>query len=556
MQVITLNVFNFTALWQCLLTIIDICADVAIAIDPQGVIATNSDVSIKVNIFLPSSAINAIDCTGNLGNGAPVAVDTNTTFREKYYAANSYTIEIHCYSQPPSHVMTWPRTLVVEDLFTNDNLDLHCIICNGRYSQTNDFQTAFRHNKAKPIRYQLSVGGLSGFKSTLTTHDLLTQVDFYLTTTDQKKLSAGVHDFILVAFNYISTFVLEQQLYISLYLKNLSIECDLYIGMKPNSFIVEVSLGAGAPANVTIWLKRSDYTLATAGKFCKQEHDCKQFSVAIKNPGSIGSYYLEALAENTLNNVIADPITVHCLPQIYDLYVFASTSRATADTELSILVRGDNGIFNMTVQADNQLMTRQLTIDQTKKRNLIARLPFDGSDYEVEEFVVTLSIPGFHDVNITITNEKQFFNYTHSFPIGRRFSCVKKIQMRGAAVSSAYNPIKSSGKIVLSTDVIVDCVENSLLTFAWTIYKTSLLYDVPKPKDKIYLSNTDLTQPEIVINENQLEPGRYVAFVEVRANINSATPSVVEKQFAFFEIAAESLVVRIEGGNRREIGEK
>ena len=159
-------------------------------------------------------------------------------------------------------------------------------------------------------------------------------------------------------------------------------------------------------------------------------------------------------------------------------------------------------------------------------------------------------------MNITITNDQQFFHYTQRLSIGQRFSCVKKIQMRGAAISSAYNPIKSSDKIVLSADIVVDCVENSAFTFAWTIYKTSLLYDVPKPKDKIHLSNTDLTQPEIVISRNKLEPGRYVAFVEVRANINSVTPSVVEKQFAFFEIVAESLVVRIEGGNKREIGEK
>ena len=556
MQVITLKVFSFTAFCQCLLNLIDLCADAAIAVDPQGVIAINSDVSIKVDIFLPSSAINTMDCTGKLGNGRIVSVDANTTFLQKYSDVSSYTITIDCESQPPSIVLRWSRKLVVEELFTNEILDVQCIICNGPYSQTNDFRMAFRHNNAKPVHYQLSIERLPFFGSTVTTPGSFTQVDFYLTTNDQQKLGAGVHDFILVAYNYISTSVLEQQLYISLDLKNLSIDCDLYIGMKPNSFVVEVSLGAGAPANVTVWFKRSNQTLARVVRFCKKENECKNFSMSIESPVDIGQYYLEALAENSLNNVTVDPITVHCLPQIYDLYVFASTSRATADTELSILVRGDNGIFNMTVEADNQIITRQLIIDKTKKRNLIARLPFDGSDYEIEEFFATFSVPGFHDVNITITNEKQFFNYTLRFSIGQRFSCVSKIQMRGAAISSAYNPIKSSGKIVLSTDIVVDCAENSAFTFAWTIYKTSFLYDVPKAKDKIYLSNTALTQPEIVINENQLKPGRYVAFVEVRANINSVTPSVVEKQFAFFEIAAESLVVMIEGGSRREIGEK
>ena len=549
-------IFNLTAFCQRLHNIIDLCEGAAISVDPQGVIATNSDVSMKVDILLPSSAMNAIGCTGNLGKGAPVSVDANTTFLQKYSYANSYTIIIECESQPPSDVLRLSRTLVIEEFFTNEILDVKCIICNGRYSQTNDFQTVFRHNNARPVHYQLSVGGLFRLRSQVETPGSFTQVDFYLTTTDQKKLTAGVHDFILVAYNYISTSVLEQQLYISLDLKNLTIECDLYIGMKPNSFIVEVGLNAGAPANVAVWFKHSNQTLATVRKFCKLENDCRNFRVSIKNPENIGQYYIEALAENSLNKVIADPITVHCLPQIYDLYVFTSTPRATADTELSILVRGDNGIFNMTVEADNQLMTRLLIIDETKKRNIIARLPFDGSDYKIEEFFVTFSVPGFHDVNITITNEKQFFNYTHRLSIGQRFSCVKKIQMRGAAISSAYNPIKSSDKIVLSTDVVVDCEENNPFTFAWTIYTTSLLYDVPKPKDKISLLNTDLTQPEVVINENQLEPGRYVAFVEVRENINSATPSVVEKQFAFFEIAAESLVVRIEGGNRREIGEK
>ena len=509
-----------------------------------------------MNIFLPSSAITNIDCTRYSRNTVPVAVDANTTFLEKYSDAGSYTITIDCVSQPSSDILRWSRTLVIEELFTNEILDVKCIICKGRYSQTNDFQMAFRHNNAKPIHYQLSIGRLSFSMSKVTAPGSFTQVDFYLTTNDQKKLSAGVHDFILVAYNYISTSVLEQHLYISLGLKNLSIECDLYVGMKPNSFIVEVSLGVGAPANVTVWFKRSNQTLARVVRFCKKENECKNFSMSIESPGDIGQYYLEALAENSLNNVTVDPITVHCLPQIYDLYVFASTSRATADTELAILVRGDNGIFNMTVQADNQLMTRRLIIDKTKKRNEIARLPFDGSNYEVEEFIVAFNVPGFHDVNITIKNDQQFFHYTQRLSIRQRFSCVKKIQMRGAAISSAYNPIKSSDKIVLSTDVVVDCAENSPFTFAWTIHKTSLLYDVPKPKDKIHLSNTDLTQPEIVISRNKLEPGRYVAFVEVRANINSVTPSVVEKQFAFFEIVAESLVVRIEGGNKREIGEK
>jgi len=49
----------------------------------------------------------------------------------------------------------------------------------------------------------------------------------------------------------------------------------------------------------------------------------------------------------------------------------------------------------MTVQADNQLMTRRLIIDKTKKRNEIARLPFDGSNYEVEEFIVAFNVPVF-----------------------------------------------------------------------------------------------------------------------------------------------------------------
>jgi len=255
----------------------------------------------------------------------PVAVDANTTFLEKYSDGGRYTITIDCVSQPSSDILRWSRTLVIEELFTNEILDVKCIICKGRYSQTNDFQMAFRHNNAKPIHYQLSIGRLSFSMSKVTAPGSFTQVDFYLTTNDQKKLSAGVHDFILVAYNYISTSVLEQHLYISLGLKNLSIECDLYIGMKPNSFIVEVSLGAGAPANVTVWFKRSNQTLARVVRFCKKENECKNFSMSIESPGSIGSYYLEALAENSLNNVTVDPITVHCLPQIYDLYVFAST---------------------------------------------------------------------------------------------------------------------------------------------------------------------------------------------------------------------------------------
>ena len=161
----------------------------------------------------------------------------------------------------------------------------------------------------------------------------------------------------------------------------------------------------------------------------------------------------------------------------------------------------------------------------------------------------------FSDVDISINNTKQVFNFTTRIHVRNQQSCFQGINIRGGSSTTTTDPVEVQNYIILSANATIICWEKTQFFYNWRLFKVESPSDIPKPENKIALK-TSFGRSEIVLKGKDLRPGIYLIFVTVsQTGITSSAPVTEKEDFASFKIVQKRLEIFICGGKRREIGE-
>jgi len=161
----------------------------------------------------------------------------------------------------------------------------------------------------------------------------------------------------------------------------------------------------------------------------------------------------------------------------------------------------------------------------------------------------------FSDVDISINNTKQVFNFTTRIHVRNQQSCFQGINIRGGSSTTTTDPVEVQNYIILSANATIICWEKTQFFYNWRLFKVESPSEIPKPENEIALK-TSFGRSEIVFKGKDLRPGIYLIFVTVsQTGTTSSAPDTEKEDFAIFKIVQKRLEIFIWGGKRREIGE-
>ncbi|XP_076810424.1 polycystin family receptor for egg jelly-like [Clavelina lepadiformis] len=487
-------------------------------------------------------------------------LQTETLTAERSFKfPGKYTVDAKCFISNIKFITTQEIVVYVEDTLSASRLQIS-------YQQTN-FHTSpasveliFYHKYYFPISYALLVNDVvitelqkaHTFDNTKISSN--ETVKFKLNSTVQRLVGSGKHDVTLLLQNNVSSVTYLKPVTLYEKIKPFKVMTKQYVGLRPNSFIINAALSSGAPVNLAIEV-RSIQTSSSVFKtsiFCP--HDCHSMAVEA-TLSQAGLYEVVAIATNKISMSMSSR-PFEALPQIYDVYITSRGFDFEIYREVFIFIRGDLGDYKMTLTIDENVEKNlTLTISKTEyKHQALPNLPFDAKHY-----MLIRNESLFYEarqVAVLIRNEKQTFRFVENVPKTLETSCLESVRIRDGKVGGGLDErLKVVEELVLSADLAFICLRVPYsVDYKWRAYRVTSKIDIPKIGDEVQL-NTSSVEPELVINAGALLPGLYV--IKLNVNVTSDYDLNVEAKgddYTLVEIPKRKLNFLIKGGDVVEAG--
>ncbi|XP_076803268.1 polycystin family receptor for egg jelly-like [Clavelina lepadiformis] len=456
-------------------------------------------------------------------------------------------------------IETQDLVLHVEDFLSASKLQIFFQQSN---SQTYPASTEliFHHKYYFPISYALMLDDVIitelQTSQTFDMNKILSNetVRFKLNSTMQRLVGPGKHDVVLLLQNHVSSVTYSRPILFYEKIKNLTVMTKQYVGLRPNVFVINVTVSSGAPVNLTIDIisNRTRLSVFRSSKFSPR--DCHMLAIEA-TLSQVDIYDAVATATNNISELTSSA-SFEALPQIHDVYITSRGFDYETRREVFIFIRGDVGKYEMNLTiGENAAKNLTLTISKTKYKHVgLPNLPFDPEPYMLikNESVFDEA----REVVVLIRNEKQSFRFVGYVPKALPLSCLESVRIRDGKVGGGLDePLKVVEELVLSVDLNFRCTRELFsVDYQWRAYRVTSKIDIPKIGDGVRLY-TSSVEPELVIKADDLLPGMYV--IKVNVNVTSDERlNVIAKgdDYTLVEIPKRKLNFLIKGGNMVEAG--
>ncbi|CAK8677463.1 unnamed protein product [Clavelina lepadiformis] len=501
------------------------------------------------------------DISYNEKNETDFSTKTLTAERSFKYPGK-YLVFAKCFIGGRSSSQTFKTPdlfLYVEDFLSASKLQISLQQNNfDKYPASTEL--IFHHKYYFPISYALMVDDVIitelQTSQTFDKKKILSNeaVRFELNSTMQRLVGPGKHDVILLLQNHVSSVTYSEPVIFYEEIKNLTVMTEQYVGLRPNVFVINVTVSSGAPVNVAIDIisTRTSLSVFRSSKFCPR--DCHTMAIEATLPQA-GIYEAVATATNNISELTSSA-SFEALPQIHDVYITSRGFEYETRREVFILIRGDVGKYEMNLTiGENAAKNLTLTISKTKYKHVgLPNLPFDAEPYML---ITNESLfDEARQVVVLIRNEKQSFRFIGNVPKALPLSCLESVRIRDGKIGGGLDePLKVVEELVLSVDLNFRCTRELFsVDYKWRAYRVTSKIDIPKIGDEVQLK-TSSGEPELVIKADDLLPGMYV--IKVNANVTSDERlNVIEKgdDYTLVEIPKRKLNFLIKGGNVVEAG--
>ena len=548
-------------LFQVLQLVYTFVAGITLTTEPQELVfATNSRITLRTVILIPSEEVPSMNCFIQPYNGTKFPVASNESQLMVVNALPGLNVQ-NCFCEPSRQSTLSTRlNVIVEDNLSQFDPQMNCTVCSGRY-QT-DFNVTFVHQYVFPVEYILTIESLqlTNYEKVLDEglhlNKSLKVTKLLLSVSDQTELSPGIHRTTLILYNNISAARFLFNIVLNQQLTSLNIGCKKYIGLFPSYFSSSLSLESGAPAQIFATLSSVNNVVASVNTSCGDVTNCKSFQVEIQSPREVELYWIKAVANNDINSVNAQCGPVESLPQVYSVYATTKEAYVKQISVIDMFVHGDVGYFTMNVFADGQRFNKSFEVTGFNNQHS-TRLPFDGRSYKYVEQTITFLRSGYRNLIISINNTKQIFNFTTIVHVRNKKSCFQRINIRGGSSTSTTDPLEVENYVILSANATIPCLENTQFLYKWRLFKVESPSELPKPDKEITLKTT-YSETEMVFKQRELQPGIYLVFVTLLESGTSSSendPVTETEDFVVFKFVQKRLETFIRGGKRREIGD-
>uniref|UniRef100_H2XSL0 ZP domain-containing protein n=1 Tax=Ciona intestinalis TaxID=7719 RepID=H2XSL0_CIOIN len=303
-----------------------------------AVVLPKQMVSVGENVTVYSKILNlrqyseffivTVSCSISFGKSSPVSVETyrKAPFYHQFLFPQRQDVWFSC-EIPGEEIIRAYGAVNVESNLNIDNLKITSRSQPTRF--LTDTTLLFQYIYQYPIQhcfvlrtYQ-SCDRTKTFSQTKYENKDLIDVQFQLTTDIQSSIGPGIHPFTLFMQNNISDVKYISTVWINKQVTGIKVTCDLFVGIYPNQFIINITLEEGCPANITIEINKypNNELVSQMKTLCSNPDECKlvQVKTSLKKAGE--KYKVTVFANNQISNDSAVSQVFETVPQIYDAYM-------------------------------------------------------------------------------------------------------------------------------------------------------------------------------------------------------------------------------------------
>ena len=450
----------------------------------------------------------------------------------------------------------------VESDLNEDTLDLSCTAPVQPMNQ--DITLTCQHTYVYPVDYHLvfrhrSIHKTTGpFDSNKFHSKAKEAVQFTINIIDQALYTPGTHNIALILENHVS--LKETWLRFTFYrpIRRMSVQTTPFVSSV--KFPIEIDLGYGAPANITVEIQRysSKVTVATIQSSCSGSATCGIVVVMASLPATGAKYQAVVNASNAVSSITRTSAPFEAHPEIYDVYIMPRQQLyVNTEAVLLVFVRGDPADWKISLSYSGNTVELPFTISGSKGFQTVAiQAPIDMQLYKQLEIRVNFPTAGSHEIMSVVyeaNNSKQKLTFHEKVFVQDTATCLTSVKIRdGSNTRGRRQPLKIATRAAFSVETQFTCVGVDRYTYQWKVLKYEGSRDLIRKEVPF---NGVKNRNHFLIKQFDLNPNYYIINVVVML-FNERNQSIGEKNaFTLINVVKRNMSVFLQTGTVRHIGE-
>ena len=487
--------------------------------------------------------------------------DTDESVQHRFHQPSTYTAAPHCNAFGKRFFS--PRISVhVQSDLSHPTFDITC--SSQIQSMERDLILKCQHTYVYPVDYHLvfrhrSIDKSSGpFDSNKFQSKAKETVQFTVNIIDQALYTPGTHNIALILENHVS--LRETWLRLTFYrpIRRMSVQTTPFVSSV--KFPIEVDLGYGAPANITVEIQRypSKVTVATAQSSCSGSVTCGIVVVMASVPATGVKYEAVVNASNAVSSITRTSAPFEAHPEIYDVYIMPREQLyVNKEAVLLVFVRGDPADWKISLSYGGNTVEHPFTISGSQNIQTVAiQAPIDIQLYKQLEIRGNFRTAGSHEITSVVyaaNNSKQKFTFREKVFVQDTPTCLASVKIRdGSNTHGGRQPLKIATRAAFSVETQFTCAGVDRYTYQWKVLKYEGSRDLIR-KEVPFNGVKDRNQ--FLIKQFDLNPNYYIIKVIVTL-FNERNQSIGEKSaFTLINVVKRNMSVFLQTGTVRHIGE-
>jgi len=480
--------------------------------------------------------------------------------QHRFDVPNSYITIPDCIAY--TLVFKSPAVVIhVESDLNEATLDLSCTAPVKPMNQ--DVTVTCQHTYVYPVDYHLVFRHRSIHKTTGAFDSIKFQskaketVQFTINIIDQALYTPGTHNIALILENQVS--LKETWLRLTFYrpIRRMSVQTTPFVSSV--KFPIEVDLGYGAPANITVEIQRypSKVTMTTIQSSCSGSATCGIVVVMASVPATSVKYQAMVNASNAVSSITRTSAPFEAHPEIYDVYIMPRQQLyVNTEAVLLVFVRGDPADWKISLSyAGNTVELPFTTSGLQGLQTIPIKAPIDIQLYKQLEIRGNFPTAGSHEITSVVyeaNNSKQKFAFREKVFVQDTPTCLTSVKIRdGSNTQGKRQPLKVAARAVLSVETRFTCAGVDRYTYQWKV----LIYEASRDLIRKEVPfNGVMDRNEFLINQFNLNPNYYIINVVVTL-FNERNRSIGEKTaFTLINVVKRNMSVYLQSGTVRHIG--
>ena len=493
------------------------------------------------------------------GRQSDVVRESSHTITAQFYFPGTYMFKFQC--RLNDKLFQASGEVQVEANLERPSLSLWFAKAEQGYMESVDL--SFTHTYTFPIYYHLTIGDLSlthqleSFDADKFTEKKSTVRRFVLSQEHQAMIGPGKHHFTMVMENNVSSIVYSDEFTLLEPVSRVQIATANLVGIHPSSFVMNVTVGLGAPVSLLIQVFRGPANQSVAQMRMSCERRCPMLHPRVTLPDPGTNYVISVIASNEVSSVSEFYRSLTAMPLIYDVFVTSLEPLIVGpNNQVFFFVRGDLGDYSMTIHINHQKQkdTHFQITTTTQSHDFTAVFPMNPQSYTKVPVFIAFEQSGKVHVHVTIANAIKTMYFQRTLHVLYEFVCDIGLRIRdGNEKIWVDNPITVESTLQLNSDAHCYCDNDARISYTWEIFRVTSSKDVPFHQLNL---KQEFSDPNFVLDTSSFLPGLYV--VKLAASIaDQRNWQLVgyQQDFALVQVERQEPNIVIEGGTRRQIGE-